>query len=365
MNTDLRRFLMGDPNHPPRHHGNPSVPPIAEDDTPALAGLDFSNLLLEISDGGAGDWYTPNTSDIGDQRLLPLPDEYRRDAQELRSQLQARWAVPTRRTANKTTRFNHDLGQIRFRVTVLPAERDEVWMALRRIPPVVPSLPELGIRQTASREMHHWLRQPGLTVICGTYNAGKTTTACALLRHYILTHGGLAIAVESPTEFFLHGPMGDHGRCIQIPVDEEDDGAWRRIAADVRKASPAIIFIGEISTPAIARAALGLSTTGRPILTTTHGGSHLEALQTIIDLANDQGPPTTRLALARNLVGIAHQTLDRGAPDLRLLTVTGHLQEPAIRDAIASEHDEAFQEFADHQTAALALHDNTLDHPSS
>ena len=311
-----------------------------------IADLAFTNILLEISGTGSTGQYAPSSGEAIDLRLFPIPEQYATDIEALRHALRDRIKrVPP------GTRFSHNVGSLRLRVTPLEAEGNELWVILRRLPPMVPAPEALGISPAIVDEISRWLTIPGLTLIAGTFAAGKTWTGCTMLKAHVVKYGGLAISMESPTEFFMHGPMGEWGRCIQIPVGETTGQTWEQIAANVRKASPSIIYVGEVSTPAIAKIVVALSTTGRPILTTCHGSSHADAINTLASFAEEAGLHTAHATLAASLVGVAHQTMVRGSPVVRLLSMDQPSTED-IREAIATGDNEAINQAAVEQEEA-------------
>jgi twitching motility protein PilT len=320
-----------------------SATPVHE---PDLNELEFQNLYLSMVPGAAGK-YAPRTGRTIHQALKTISPQYRTDLETLRETLREKIAAhPTR------TRFVHNLAGVRVRATVIHQEEDDIAVVLRRIPPNVPALLDLNIAGHILEPMREWLRKPGIVLVSGTFGTGKTTTASTLFHDYLEIHGGLGIAMESPVEFPLKGDIGQGGLCYQIEIDETHERAWDEAAANTRKSNPAIVFIGEISSPAIARTALSLSTTGRPILATIHGSTHAETIENLIDFAGRDKTVDPRRILAHSLTGIALQTLVGNLPAISLLDVDDEGAE--LRQAIKDDDEELFTACVSRQDDRLA-----------
>ena len=311
------------------------------EDVPTLETLPFQNIIVPIQGGGAT-YYAPRTGNTTRQAVQEVPAAFLDEVEMLAGKLREKFQA-----LNGANRFIHHIGSIRVRATVLRLQDERIWMVLRNIPAEVPQTSDLNIHPVVLERMGGWLAKKGLILVSGTYGAGKTTTASCLFRDYLLQYGGFGLCLESPIEFPLEGPIGRGGLCAQIPVSETHEDEWTLVAANARKASPSILFIGEISGPAIARAALGLSTTGRPILATIHGGSIAETIDNLVHDADQRKVHLPRSTIAANLIGIAHQTLVNNRPVISTLDIDE--AGPQLRDAIRENDHGALDQFVSEQ----------------
>jgi twitching motility protein PilT len=205
-----------------------------------------------------------------------------------------------------------------YRVALLEAI-DGLWYVLRRGPAHVPVIRDLGIHPRVAAELIHLGRADnhGMVVVAGKTGEGKTATACALLAAWLDYFGGVAVTIEDPPEFPLHGAKrSGEGYCFQRDVPEK--GFGEALTATMRYA-PRFIFLGEIRSEAAAREALRACINGHVVVTTLHAGSIEEALQRLLDLASDgDGRAAAQAILAAGLSGIIHQRLLGDGADRRL-----------------------------------------------
>lgn len=196
-----------------------------------------------------------------------------------------------------------------YRVALLDAI-DGLWYVLRRGPAHVPVFRDLGIHPRLAAELIELGRASyhGMLVVAGKTGDGKTTTACALLAAWLEYFGGVAVTIEDPPEFPLHGAKrAGEGYCFQRDVQERSFGD--ALAATMRYA-PRFILLGEIRSEAAAREALRACINGHLVVTTLHAGSIEEALQRLLDLAADSdGRAAAQATLAAGLCGVIHQRL--------------------------------------------------------
>ncbi len=205
-----------------------------------------------------------------------------------------------------------------YRVALLDAI-DGLWYVLRRGPVRVPVIRDLGIHPRVAAELIALGRADnhGMVVVAGKTGDGKTTTACALLAAWLEYFGGVAVTIEDPPEFPLHGAKrSGEGYCFQRDVQERNFG--EALAATMRYA-PRFILLGEIRSEAAAREALRACVNGHLVVTTMHAGSIEEAVQRLLDLAADnEARAAAQATLAAGLSGIIHQRLQGDGADRRL-----------------------------------------------
>jgi twitching motility protein PilT len=191
------------------------------------------------------------------------------------------------------------------------------WVCARRINTVLPDIEKLNLPPTIVNHMMGLGRRDGLIVISGATGAGKTTTAVALLGHYLRTYGGTALTIEDPCEFLIAGRHGTGGQCFQVEVEKEED--WAVGLKRALRWAPRYIYVGEIRTPKAAEQLLRAATTGHLVMTTVHAGAMEEALMGIIFLAEQSMGASAYSMLATGLTALVNQSLTDTGPYLKYL----------------------------------------------
>src|SRR4051812_13968156 len=182
--------------------------------TPAskIRELDFSDLYL--GHPRLGDRF----SDVPGAEANPL-----QAAASLRADLDQLGAAcrEVLRTSPSATDFTVRYDDTSYRVSVMRTAAGTAFV-LRKIAGSVHSLMELGVPQAyipslMTRDLS------GLLIVSGGIKAGKTTTACALVKDRLTAYGGVAITSEDPIELPLEGSYGK-GICFQTnaPHDKRE-----------------------------------------------------------------------------------------------------------------------------------------------
>jgi Tfp pilus assembly pilus retraction ATPase PilT len=193
---------------------------------------------------------------------------------------------------------------VSYRVSVMQTANGEVFM-LHKIEDAVRSLAETGIPLAyLPRFMDRDLS--GLILISGAASAGKTTTACALVKERLQEYGGIAVTAEDPIELPLEGGHGN-GVCYQTRASRATGGlveAFRRCLHGGVK----LIFVGEITDREVAAEVLLASVNGFLIISTMQAGSVVQAIGRLQAWANDGlGPECAQAMLSDGLAGVLHQ----------------------------------------------------------
>jgi twitching motility protein PilT len=283
--------------------GRPATPPTdaprpdSDDARRGLATLDFTDLY--VSAGGDAFVRVAPTAP-----LMVVPADLRTTVTLLSRALGSRVAArPERRE------FSVSYEGITYRVALLDAI-DGLWYVLRRGPTRVPPLEGLGLHPRLLAELIELGRSQrhGLVVIAGKTGDGKTTTASALLNTWLEYYGEVAVTIEDPPEFPLHGTKRNcEGYCFQRDVQEKEFGD--ALVAAMRY-TPRYILLGEIRSETAAREALRASVNGHIVVTTLHAGSVEEALHRLLDLAAaGEGRRGAQAVLADGLSMVLHQRL--------------------------------------------------------
>jgi twitching motility protein PilT len=273
---------------------------------PTLADLEFADLYVSASGYGYFRSGAATTLSIVPPSLNP---ELVGLIRSLSHRVAAR---PDRRE------FSISYEGATYRVALLEAI-DGLWYVLRRGPARVPAIRDLGIHPRIAAELIELgrARNHGMVIVAGKTGDGKTTTACALLGAWLEYFGGVAVTIEDPPEFPLHGAKrSGEGFCFQRDVQEK--GFGDALAVTMRY-TPRFILLGEIRSEAAAREALRACINGHVVVTTLHAGSIEEALQRLLDLATDgDGRAAVQATLAAGLSAVVHQRLAGDGADRRL-----------------------------------------------
>ena len=189
----------------------------------------------------------------------------------------------------------------------------------RKMPTQTPNIYKLGLPEPVVRYMTSLATESGLILLAGPTGMGKTTTASALVKEFLETHGGFLYTIEDPPEMPLdglyHAKNGGLGLCKQSPVENE---RWEDGLKSALRSRPRYILVGEIRTPEVASQALRAATSGHLVLSTIHANSVEDALNSMIKYATGAGLDEKLVCdlLARGILGVVHQQLE-GTTTLR------------------------------------------------
>ncbi|MBQ8251204.1 MAG: Flp pilus assembly complex ATPase component TadA [Alphaproteobacteria bacterium] len=206
---------------------------------------------------------------------------------------------------------------IRFKNEAYRVERvtttTGVQFNCRKMPTSTPSIYNLGLPEPVVKYMTTLATESGLILFAGPTGMGKTTSASALLREFLETHGGFMYTIEDPPEMPLdglyHAKNGGLGLCKQSPVENE---RWEDGLKSALRSRPRYILVGEIRTPEVASQALRAATSGHLVLSTIHANSVEDALNSMIKYASGAGLDEKLVCdlLARGILGVIHQQLE-------------------------------------------------------
>lgn len=184
---------------------------------------------------------------------------------------------------------------------------------LRKMPVSTPNLYKLGIPDPITKYMATLAPESGLILFGGPTGMGKTTTASALMKEFLETHGGFLYTIEDPPEMPLDGLYyarnGSLGLCKQSPVENE---RWEDGLKSALRSKPRYILVGEIRTPEVASQTLRAATSGHLVLSTIHATSVEDALNSMIKYAMGSGLDQELVCdlLARGILAVVHQKLE-------------------------------------------------------
>jgi twitching motility protein PilT len=271
-----------------------------------------------------------------------VPEEFLEDTKKLTNQL-------------RETFVDDEMGLtydgVRLRASRVKTAGDQVWVAMRRIADNPPKLDQLGFMPALIPHLRKLGSRDGLILLCGATGEGKTTTSCSLLSDYLEHYGGVAFTIEDPVEYILEGRRGRTGFCYQVEIDEEKE--WAAMLKRSLRWHPRYIFVGEIRTPDAANQLLRAATSGHLVITTMHAGSIEEALEGLLQLAEQAIGDRAPLLLAAGIVGIIHQTLTSAGLHARFLITEPDNPGSPLRAIIREKRIGQCRTFIDQQRAVL------------
>lgn len=175
--------------------------------------------------------------------------------------------------------------------------------SFRVLPPVTPTLAELGIPEQVEKfiEYHH-----GLVLITGPAGCGKSTTLAALVNLINERYEGRHIlTLEDPIET-VHAQK----KCLvnQRQVIEHTSSYDRAMRAALRE-SPDVVVIGEMRDPETISLALTAAETGHLVMASMHTTDSIASISRIIDSFPPDRQSQIRTMLAESLQAVFSQVL--------------------------------------------------------
>lgn len=177
-------------------------------------------------------------------------------------------------------RFNFHAGEeeVDLRVSSLPtAHGEKIVMRLLKKSGKVPTLPELGLRGRALKNLEDAILVPhGIILITGPTGSGKTTTLYSIL-NVINTPRVNIVTLEDPVEYQIAGVN-------QVQVNPQAGLTFASGLRSFLRQDPNIIMVGEIRDSETADLAIQASLTGHLVFSTLHTNSAAGALPRLLDM---------------------------------------------------------------------------------
>jgi twitching motility protein PilT len=172
-------------------------------------------------------------------------------------------------------------------------------------------LASLGMPDPVAKKLMDASLSAGLIVFFGKTGSGKTTTAASCVTERLASFGGVCWTVENPIEIPMQGRYGP-GVCYQTEVSSDEDigEAIRRLY----RATPNIIFLGELRDRSAVREALSASTSGHLVITTSHAPDLITGLSRLVQMAENNTASVTLADALQVAVHLELHTLGGGMP---------------------------------------------------
>lgn len=227
------------------------------------------------------------------------------------------------------------IGIGRFRINAF-YQHGSVALAIRRLPPSIPSMEELGLPDVVRRLAEE---QRGLILVTGPTGCGKTTTLAAMINHINQTRACHIVTVEDPIEY-LHSDGRARVDQREVGFDTATFTSAMRV---VLRQDPDVILVGEMRDPETVSAALTAAETGHLVLSTLHTTTAPESINRIVDFFPPHQHQQVRTSLASALTGMIGQRLvPRAAgggrvPALEVMVTNGRIKQAIADPLMTSE----------------------------
>lgn len=174
--------------------------------------------------------------------------------------------------------FVYNDKEVDLRVSTMPTTYGEkVVMRLLRKAKKVPTLPELGLRGRALKNLNENIKRPhGIVVVCGPTGSGKTTTLYSTLT-IISTPGVNVSTIEDPVEYQIDG-------INQVQVNRQAGLTFSTALRSFLRQDPDIIMVGEIRDTETAELAINAALTGHLVFSTLHTNDASGAPPRLLDM---------------------------------------------------------------------------------
>lgn len=235
-----------------------------------LADLVFSDLCIDQTISNSWLKETPDSL-----KTEPLPAHCHEEAQQLLEALETHF-----RQVSKPN-FRHVWRDHPMRVQRMKLNDGRGVFVCRQFKKLEGGLTGLGMpKPVASQLLAADLRE-GLVVFLGKAGAGKTTAAGTTCIERLETQGGVCWTIENPIEMAMEGRHGN-GICYQTEADSDEHMA--ALIAEVYRATPNMIFVGEARDGKTVREAVTAGLSGHLVFLTLHAGDIISGISRMSSL---------------------------------------------------------------------------------
>ncbi len=195
--------------------------------------------------------------------------------------------------------FKADGQEVDLRVSTLPTVHGEkIVMRLLKKSGGVPTLPELGLRGRALKNLEDAILRPhGIILVCGPTGSGKTTTLYSVLSKINTTKVNI-VTLEDPVEYQILGVN-------QVQINPAAGLTFASGLRSFLRQDPNIIMVGEIRDRETTDLAIQASLTGHLVFSTVHTKSASQAMPRLMDMGAEP------FLLASTLTAIVAQRICR------------------------------------------------------
>lgn len=177
-------------------------------------------------------------------------------------------------------RFNFKMGEneVDLRISTLPtAWGEKVVMRLLKKSGGVPTLPELGLRGVALKNLETQILRPhGIILVTGPTGSGKTTTLYAVLSRLNTVKVNI-LTLEDPIEYKIAG-------INQVQINPQAGLTFATGLRSFLRQDPNIILVGEIRDFETTDLAIQAALTGHLVFSTLHTNDAAGAIPRLLDM---------------------------------------------------------------------------------
>ena len=200
-------------------------------------------------------------------------------------------------------------------------------MAIRLLPPTIPSIDELGLPQVCKELI---TRPRGLIIVTGPTGSGKSTTIAAMIQYLNNMEWRHLVTIEDPVEY-IHPNIKCAISQRELSVDT---ASFASALKHVLRQDPDVILVGEMRDLETAAAVLTVAETGHLVLSTGHAPSAAQSVERIVDLFPPHERPMAQTRLASVLLGVLCQSLVPTVKGGRVAAVEIMLANTAVKNLI-------------------------------
>jgi len=205
-------------------------------------------------------------------------------------------------------RFNINVegSEVDLRISTLPVSYGEkVVMRLLRKASKVPSLPDLGLRGLALKNLIEAIERPhGIIIVVGPTGSGKTTTLYSVLDK-VATSRVNVVTIEDPVEYQMKGVN-------QVQVNVQAGLTFASALRSFLRQDPNIMMVGEIRDTETAELAVNAALTGHLVFSTLHTNDASGAPPRMMDMGVEPFLLTSALTCV-----VAQRVLRKICPNCR------------------------------------------------
>ncbi|KKU02957.1 MAG: General secretory pathway protein E [Candidatus Amesbacteria bacterium GW2011_GWB1_47_26] len=174
--------------------------------------------------------------------------------------------------------FRTETEEVDLRVSTLPtAFGEKVVMRLLKKSGGVPTLPELGLRGRALKNLEEAILRPhGIILVTGPTGSGKTTTLYSVLSR-INTVKVNVVTIEDPVEYQIAGVN-------QVQINPLAGLTFASGLRSFLRQDPNVIMVGEVRDQETSDLAIQAALTGHLVFSTLHTNNASGALPRLLDM---------------------------------------------------------------------------------
>lgn len=195
-------------------------------------------------------------------------------------------------------------GRARLRCNFfLYGHSNELGVVARKQSLEIPSFNTLG----APTKLRHLvnMKPKGMILVTGPFGSGKSTTIASLLEHVNTTMAASIVTLEDPIEYILESKKSViTQREVPTNVPTFSDGLMA-----AKRQRPDIIMVGEMRDRDTIEAGIMAADSGCLVLSTTHGRSATEAVETLLSYFSGTEQEHKRNMLANSIAAVVSQVL--------------------------------------------------------